>query len=126
MQQLFYDSACYHILYYDSELHASRTDKFTGWTNQPPDTGTPIFGYGYSGYMALQDASLVTPPPTAAAATPGAPGGSAGPTASTPPSGTPTGSSTTPLLIGAAVVLLLVIGGGLYFARRRAKPLEEE
>ena len=32
--------ACYHVLYYDNELHAYRTDKFAGWTNQPPDNGT--------------------------------------------------------------------------------------
>ena len=47
MQQIFYDVALHHILYYDSELHAMRTDKFAGWTNQPPDSGTPLFGYGY-------------------------------------------------------------------------------
>ena len=53
MQQIFYDSASYHILYNDSELHAYRTDKFAGWANQPPDTGTPLFGYGYPGYLKL-------------------------------------------------------------------------
>ena len=37
MQQLVYDEAPYHILYYDAELHAYRTDKFAGWTNQPTD-----------------------------------------------------------------------------------------
>ena len=83
MQQMFYDFACYHILYYDSELHAMRTDKFTGWTNQPPDTGTPIFGYGYPGYMSLQDASAVPSPGPTTAATP-APGVTAGPATPAP------------------------------------------
>ena len=32
MQQIFYDQAAYDVLYYDSELHAYRTDKFGGWT----------------------------------------------------------------------------------------------
>ena len=30
--------APYHVLYYDSELHAYRTDRFGGWENQPPET----------------------------------------------------------------------------------------
>ena len=55
--------------YYDNELHAYRTDKFAGWTNQPPDSGTPLFGYGYPGYLALTDAAAATPPPTEAPAT---------------------------------------------------------
>ena len=46
MQNLVYDEAPYHILYYDAELHAYRTDKFGGWTNQPSEGGTPLFGYG--------------------------------------------------------------------------------
>ena len=61
-----------------------RTDKFTGWTNQPPDTGTPLFGFGYPGYMTLQDASAVpTPGPTTAASRP--PGVTAGPATPAPP-----------------------------------------
>ena len=51
MQNLVYDEAPYIILYYDAELHAYRTDKFGGWTNQPKD-GTPLFGYGSGGYNA--------------------------------------------------------------------------
>ena len=46
MQEIAYEQAPYHILYYDSELHAYRTDKFGGWTNQPTGGGTPLFGYG--------------------------------------------------------------------------------
>ena len=38
MQNLVYDEAPYLILYYDAELHAYRTDKFGGWTNQPQRT----------------------------------------------------------------------------------------
>ena len=53
MQQIFYDDAPYHVLYYDNELHAYRTDKFANWTNQPPEIGTPLFGYGPFGYTVL-------------------------------------------------------------------------
>ena len=31
MQQMFYEQAPYHILYYDDNLHAYRTDKYAGW-----------------------------------------------------------------------------------------------
>jgi peptide/nickel transport system substrate-binding protein len=123
MQNLFYDAACYHVLYYDSELHAYRTDKFNGWVNQPPETGTPFFGFGYSGYMALGDASAVpTPGPTVVATAPPA-GVTPGPTA--PPVTTPTAGNSTPLLIGGGVVLLLVVAG-LLLMRRRGAAKEEE
>jgi peptide/nickel transport system substrate-binding protein len=124
MQQLFYDAACYHILYYDSELHAQRTDKFTGWVNQPPDTGTPLFGYGYPGYMSLLDASAVpTPGPTTAATagsgTPATPAPSAGPDTGN------SGSSSTPLLVGGAIVIVVIVGG-ILLMRRRSPKVEEE
>jgi peptide/nickel transport system substrate-binding protein len=127
MQQLFYDAACYHILYYDSVLHAYRTDKFTSWTNQPPTGGTPIFGYGYPGYLALQDANAAPSPGPSTPAATTAPGASAGP-ATPAPSGAPTGSTggdSTPLIIG-AIALIALIAAGFWFMRRRGPTLEEE
>jgi peptide/nickel transport system substrate-binding protein len=124
MQQLYYDAATYHILYYDSTLHAYRTDKFTNWTNQPPEGGTPIFGYGYPGYMALQDASAQ---PTPGPAETTAPGETAGP-ATPAPSGAPTGGTggdSTPLIIG-GIALIAVIAAGFWFMRRRGAAVEEE
>jgi peptide/nickel transport system substrate-binding protein len=67
MQNLVYDEAPYIILYYDAELHAYRTDKFGGWTNQPED-GTPLFGYGSGGYNLLTDATATPSAPPSAAA----------------------------------------------------------
>ena len=126
MQNLFYDAACYHVLYYDSFLDAQRTDVFGNWTNQPPDSGTPIFGYGYAGYMELTDANAEpTPGPTAAPGVTTAPGASQGPSASPAPTPGNTGSSTTPLLIGAVVVILAIIAG-FYLMRRRGPKAEEE
>jgi peptide/nickel transport system substrate-binding protein len=125
MQNLFYDAACYHVLYYDSELHAYRTDKFGGWVNQPPDTGTPFFGFGYSGYMALTDASAVPTPGPTVAATAVPPGVTAGPAATPTPTPTPTASDSTPLLIGGVIVILVIVGG-LLFMRRRGAAKEEE
>ena len=75
MQKLFYDEAPYHILYYDSELHAYRTDKFAGWKNQPPERARRCSASGYSGYMLLTDATAVPPP----AAAPESPSAGAGP-----------------------------------------------
>jgi peptide/nickel transport system substrate-binding protein len=127
MQQLFYDAACYHVLYYDSVLDAQRTDKFTNWTNQPPVGGTPIFGYGYPGYMALQDASAVPSPGPSTPAATLAPGETAGP-ATPAPSAAPTGNTggdSTPLIIG-AIALIVVIAGGFWYMRRRGPAVEEE
>jgi peptide/nickel transport system substrate-binding protein len=130
MQNLFYDAACYHILYYDSELHAQRTDKFTGWVNQPPDTGTPLFGFGYSGYLALQDASAA---PTAGPQTPGptlAPGETAGPVAT--PAATPVPGNTggsggiPPLAVIGVIALIVILAAGFWFMRRRGPRVEVE
>ena len=53
MQNMFYDEAPYHILFYDDKLDAYRTDKFGGWKNQPTANGVPLFGYGSFGYTLL-------------------------------------------------------------------------
>jgi peptide/nickel transport system substrate-binding protein len=125
MQQRFYDAAAYHILYNDSELHAWRTDKFAGWVNQPPDTGTPLFGYGYSGYMALTDASAVPTPGPTAAATASASGGTATPAPTQAPGGSDAGAISTPVLIGGVVVIVVLVGGFLLLRRRGAAQEEE-
>jgi peptide/nickel transport system substrate-binding protein len=125
MQQLYYDAAAYHILYYDSELHAYRTDKFAGWVNQPPDTGTPLFGYGYSGYMALTDASAVPTPGPTVVATAGPSGGTATPGPTQAPGGSDTGVLSTPVLIGGLIVIVVLVGGFLLLRRRGAAPEEE-
>ena len=46
MQQIVYDEAPYHVLFYDDGLHAYRTDRFGGWKLQPSADGLPFFGYG--------------------------------------------------------------------------------
>ena len=126
MQEIFYRDAPYHVLYYDNVLDAYRTDKFVGWTNQPPEGGTPIFGYGYPGYLALIDAASVTPEPTEAAPT-AVPSGSA--EATPAPSGggeTPASSDNTMLILGAVVIVVVVVAGALVFARRRKGPSVED
>ncbi len=129
MQNLVYDEAPYHILYYDAELHAYRTDKFGGWTNQPSVGGTPLFGYGSRGYTLLTDASVQ--PSAAPSAEPStatgsaAPGGS--PAASANPGSTPAGSSSSslPLILG-VIALVVVVAVGLVVMRGRNRRVEEE
>ena len=126
MQQLFYQDSCNIPLYYDNELHAYRTDKFAGWTRQPPDTGTPLFGFGYGGYLALVDAASVTPEPTAEA-----------PSASSAESGAPTpapsadtsttsGGDSSMLILLALVAVVLTAVIGLFVARRRGGAATQE
>lgn len=123
MQELVYAEAPYHILYYDAELHAYRTDRFGGWTLQPSEGGTPLFGYGPLGYTKLTNlATEPNPEPSATAATPGsatpAPtGGGDEPTAT---------SDNTALLIAGIVALVAVLAVGLIAMRRRSAAGEEE
>jgi peptide/nickel transport system substrate-binding protein len=122
MQNIFYDDAPYHILFYDSNLSAYRTDRFEGWTNQPAD-GSPLFGYGSTGYTLL---TPIGAEPSAAPSEAAAPSGAAttpAPEASVD-AGTTSGIST-PLLIGVvlAVVAVVVV---LLVRRRRTTVGEEE
>ena len=128
MQNLIYDEAPYHILYYDANLDAWRTDHFTGWGLQPSENGTPLFGYGPWGYLQLAVAGAATPSPEATpdsgnAASPG--------TATASPatdSGQPAASSSdnTALIAVGVVVVLVVVVGGFLLMRRRGTQTEEE
>jgi peptide/nickel transport system substrate-binding protein len=128
MQDLFYEQAPYHILYYDKELDAYRTDKFAGWQNQPIDGGYPLFSYSAIDYQFLTDATAVQP--TASPGEPAASGEapSGGPTASPAGAPAPTGTSSnnTFLIIIAALAVAIIIVGGIVFSRRRARAIDED
>ena len=124
MQNLVYDEAPYIILYYDAELHAYRTDKFAGWTNQPAETGTPLFGYGSLGYTLLTDASAQpSAEPSSSAASPGSSAAAATPAPSAGGGGS--SSSSTPLILG-IIALVVIIAVGLVAMRSRRRTVEEE
>ena len=128
MQQLVYNEAPYHILYYDAELHAYRTDKFAGWTNQPTTGGTPLFGYGSRGYTLLTDASAQPSASPSAAASAAASAGTGASPAASAANGGQTGSSSSsnlPLILGIAA-LVVVIAVGLVVMRGRRRTVEEE
>jgi peptide/nickel transport system substrate-binding protein len=126
MQELVYAEAPYHILYYDAELHAYRTDKFGGWTNQPSEGGTPLFGYGPFGYTKLTVAATEpSPGPSTAVESPDG-SGAATPAPSASGEGTPAASSNSVLLVAAIAALVAVLAVGLLAMRRRAGVKEEE
>lgn len=126
IQQYWYDQAPYHILYYDNNLHAYRTDKFAGWKNQPA-SGTPLFAYGTLNYTLLTLASDASPSPDASAAP--SDGSSAAP-ATPAPSGDggsgSTGDSNTLLLVGLVAVVVVVVGGLMLARRRGSAKVEDE
>jgi peptide/nickel transport system substrate-binding protein len=125
MQELVYNEAPYHILYYDAELHAYRTDRFGGWTLQPSVGGTPLFGYGPLGYTKLTDLTAAASAEPSDA--PASAGSSAGPTPAPSGDGGPASTSdNTPLLIAGIVVLVVVLAVGLVAFRRRSATSEEE
>lgn len=53
MLKTFYRSAVYDVISYDADLQAYRTDRFTGWTRQPANTGPVLFSNSSPTYAAL-------------------------------------------------------------------------
>ncbi len=124
MQELFYADVPNIPLYYDSELHAYRTDHFTGWQNQPPANGTPLFGFGPIGYTLLTDASI-TPSPSPAAPSAAASGGATTPAPSAPPAPASSGTDNTALIAAIAVVVAAIVVV-IVAMRRRGRVADEE
>ena len=128
MQQLVYDQAPYHILFYDAALHAYRTDKFGGWQLQPTTGGLPFFAYGVPNYNLLTSpVPEATPIPSNAAPASAAPSAStaaASPTPSGSGSSTSGGGDTLFLFGGAAVLIVVVVV--VVAAMRRGRAAKEE
>ncbi len=126
MQQMWYDAAPYHILYYDDNLHAYRTDKFGGWQNQPAN-GTPLFSYSILGETLLTDATASpSPAPSASGeASAASPGASVAPSSAPAESTSSSSGQTTILLVVGAVVIVGIVAVVLA-RRRKSGPTEEE
>ncbi|CAB4560283.1 MAG: ABC transporter substrate-binding protein [Actinomycetes bacterium] len=54
MLRLFYAESTYVVLFEDADLQAYRTDRFTGWTRQPAETGPVLFSNTSPTYRLLQ------------------------------------------------------------------------
>jgi peptide/nickel transport system substrate-binding protein len=101
MQQILYDDRPEIVLWYDNYLQAYRSDRWTGFVEQPPGNGVILFQYGYHSLLNVRPAGE---------------GGEG--------SGGGGGGGGVPALvwIGAAAVVLVVVG--VMLARRRRE--EEE
>jgi peptide/nickel transport system substrate-binding protein len=129
MQQILYDQAPYHVLFYDAALSAWRTDKFGGWPLSPTKDGLPFFAYGTAGYdyLTAPQAAVASASPSAAAASPE---GSQAAVSTPAPSAATNGSATSggnnlPLIAGIALLIVaIVVAAAIY--RRRSVAGEEE
>ncbi|MFM2072347.1 MAG: hypothetical protein RLZZ623_2610 [Actinomycetota bacterium] len=54
MLKLFYEKSTYVVLFEDADLQAYRTDRFTGWTRQPAETGPVLFTNTSPTYIQLR------------------------------------------------------------------------
>ena len=99
MITLFYTESTYVVLYHDADTQAYRTDRFTGWTQQPKGTGPVVFSNTSPSYFNLTPIE----------------------------GGDGDDSSSTGLLIGiiGGILVLLVIGGVL-IARARSTADDRE
>jgi peptide/nickel transport system substrate-binding protein len=57
MITMFYEKASYLVLFHDADTQAYRTDRFTGWTKQPKDTGPVVFTNTSPTYVNLKPIS---------------------------------------------------------------------
>ncbi len=131
MQQIMYDQAPYHVLYYPSQLDANRTDRFGGWRSQPSQNGNPLFGFGPLDYTYLTDAkAVVVPSASPATASPGsseaAVASATAPTSSAVPSTSGNTSSSVPLLPLGIIALVVIAAVGLLVLRRSREAAEDE
>jgi peptide/nickel transport system substrate-binding protein len=54
MEKLIYDDAPYVVLAYYGDLQAYRSDRFTGFTSQPPPDGVLLFQQGVQSYLSVR------------------------------------------------------------------------
>jgi peptide/nickel transport system substrate-binding protein len=100
MQQLFYTSGSYSVLWYPYRLQAYRSDRWQGIKTFPPEGGALVSLIAYG-----PQNTLLTVEPKSAGGTGSASSGGAG-----------------TVVVVALVILALVIVGSILFYRRRSRP----
>ncbi|MBI1376264.1 MAG: ABC transporter substrate-binding protein [Frankiales bacterium] len=108
MQQMLYDDSPYIVTYYYDNLEAYRSDRFTGFVNQPSPDGSLLFQYGTWSYENMKPVVASAP----ASPTPGQ-------TIAQGDVVQPTSSTNWALIIGIVVLVLLALGGGVWLGRGR-------
>jgi peptide/nickel transport system substrate-binding protein len=57
MQRILYQDNPEIVLFYDNDLQAYRSDRWTGFVEQPEPQGYLLFGYGPYSYRSIEPAS---------------------------------------------------------------------
>jgi peptide/nickel transport system substrate-binding protein len=123
MEQMVYDDSPYVVLWYDNNLTAYRSDRFTGFLPQPePDGDLLVDSFSNDSILSVRSTSEAVPTPTVI--------GSPGPTsAGTPPVSAGSSAHTKGLsvwvwiaIIGGAVIVI----GGVIAIRKRSGQEERE
>jgi len=100
IQKYLYDKNPELVLFYEQDLQAYRSDRWTGFVTQPEPVGSILFAFGNESYLTLR--------PVGVAEAQGQDGGG----------GTGGGGSSPMVWIIIAVVAIIVIVGGVMVARR--------
>lgn len=111
MEKLVYDDAPYVILAYYGDLQAYRSDRFTGFTQQPPPDGALLFQQGVHSYLSIR-------PVTAEDKTKA--------DSKKKASGKEPSSSNSGLVIGGVVGGAAILGGLVFFGLRGRRRPESE
>jgi peptide/nickel transport system substrate-binding protein len=118
MLTLFHNESTYVVLYHDADTQAYRTDRFTGWVQQPKDTGPVLFSNTSPSYWSLAPIGEAGSTDTTA---PGSTDGSGTETTATGGSsgGGDDGGSNTGVIIAVVVAAIVALGIGIFTARVR-------
>jgi peptide/nickel transport system substrate-binding protein len=96
MQAMLYEDVPYVVNWYDDNLEAYRSDRFTGFVAQPEDGGSLLFQYGTYSYRNIK-----------------------------PVGGSSSSGMSTGLMVGTGIAAVVVIGVGAVFLRRQRATADE-
>jgi peptide/nickel transport system substrate-binding protein len=113
MQQMLYDDSPYVLTYYYDNPEAYRSDRFTGFVNQPSPKGAMLFQYGTWSYENIK--------PVTADSTP-SPGQTIGQGTTTPAAS----STNWVAIIAVAALIVIALVVGIVLGRGRNRDLDDD